>query len=128
MLLNTDRTVQSCGDNVGRNSAVHYAPEPIASSVGDMRCTAISLIMRQLLSLVHSFAVKKNFHTFMKLVVFDRVSQQFSGRGFLPASKKQGLRCMTSPHVRLLHFESVSRNPRVDATRLWLQYEKFHHH
>ena len=35
MLLNTDRTVQSCGDNIGRNSAVHYAPEPIASSVGD---------------------------------------------------------------------------------------------
>ena len=31
----SDRTVQSCGDNVGRDSAVHYAPDPNAGNVGD---------------------------------------------------------------------------------------------
>ncbi|MED5250380.1 MAG: glycosyltransferase, partial [Pseudomonadota bacterium] len=35
MLQNADRTVQSCGDNVGRDSAVHYAPHPNADNVGD---------------------------------------------------------------------------------------------
>ena len=35
MMPNTDRSVQSCGDNVGRDSAVHYAPERSADGVGD---------------------------------------------------------------------------------------------
>ena len=37
---------------------------------------------------------------------------------FCLRARKQGLRCLITPHVKLLHFESVSRDPRVDDVTL----------
>ena len=49
----------------------------------------------------------------------------FQDVDFCLRARSKGLRCITSPHVRLLHFESASRNPEVDASTLWL-IRKFH--
>ena len=118
MLLNADRTVQSCGDNVGRNSAVHYAPESIASSVGDMMHRYIA--DHETTSVTGAFLCCKK-DTFMKLDGFSTVfPNSFQDVDFCLRARSRGFRCITSPHVRLLHFESASRNPEVDALTLWL--------
>ena len=123
MLLNADRTVQSCGDNVGRNSAVHYAPESIASSVGDMMHRYIA--DHETTSVTGAFLCCKK-DTFMKLDGFSTVfPNSFQDVDFCLRARSRGFRCITSPHVRLLHFESASRNPEVDAPTLWL-IRKFH--
>ena len=123
MLLNADRTVQSCGDNVGRNSAVHYAPESIASSVGDMMHRYIA--DHETTSVTGAFLCCKK-DTFMKLDGFSTVfPNSFQDVDFCLRARTKGLRCITSPHVRLLHFESASRNPKVDDLTLWL-IRKFH--
>ena len=123
MLLNADRTVQSCGDNVGRNSAVHYAPESIASSVGDMMHRYIA--DHETTSVTGAFLCCKK-DTFMKLDGFSTVfPNSFQDVDFCLRARSRGFRCITSPHVRLLHFESASRNPEVDASTLWL-IRKFH--
>ena len=123
MLLNADRTVQSCGDNVGRNSAVHYAPESIASSVGDMMHRYIA--DHETTSVTGAFLCCKK-GMFMKLDGFSTVfPNSFQDVDFCLRARSRGFRCITSPHVRLLHFESASRNPEVDASTLWL-IRKFH--
>jgi len=116
MLLNVDRTVQSCGDNIGRNSAVHYAPEPIASSVGDA--------MHRYFSDHESTSVTGAFfcctkRTFEALDGFSiAFPNSFQDVDFCLRARSQGLRCLITPHVQLLHFESVSRDPRVDNETL----------
>jgi GT2 family glycosyltransferase len=116
MLLNVDRTVQSCGDNIGRNSAVHYAPEPIASSVGDAMHRYIA--DHETTSITGAFFCCKNT-TFDALNGFSTAfPNSFQDVDFCLRARKQGLRCLISPHVRLLHFESVSRNPTVDDMTL----------
>ena len=123
MLLNADRTVQSCGDNVGRNSAVHYAPESIASSVGDMMHRYIA--DHETTSVTGAFLCCKK-DTFIKFDGFSTVfPNSFQDVDFCLRARSRGFRCITSPHVRLLHFESASRNPEVDASTLWL-IRKFH--
>ena len=123
MLLNADRTVQSCGDNVGRDSAVHYVPESIASSVGDMMHRYIA--DHETTSVTGAFLCCKK-DTFMKLDGFSTVfPNSFQDVDFCLRARSRGFRCITSPHVRLLHFESASRNPEVDASTLWL-IRKFH--
>ena len=123
MLLNADRTVQSCGDNVGRNSAVHYAPESSASSVGDMMHRYIA--DHETTSVTGAFLCCK-MDTFMNLDGFSTVfPNSFQDVDFCLRARTKGLRCITSPHVRLLHFESASRNPKVDDLTLWL-IRKFH--
>jgi len=116
MLLNTDRTVQSCGDNIGRNSAVHYAPEPIASSVGDAMHRYIA--DHETTSVTGAFFCCKKT-TFDALNGFSKVfPNSFQDVDFCLRARKQGLRCLITPHVKLLHFESVSRDPRVDDVTL----------
>jgi len=123
MLLNADRTVQSCGDNVGRDSAVHYVPQSSASSVGDMMHRYIA--DHETTSVTGAFLCCKK-DTFMNLDGFSTVfPNSFQDVDFCLRARSKGLRCITSPHVRLLHFESASRNPEVDASTLWL-IRKFH--
>ena len=116
MLLNTDRTVQSCGDNIGRNSAVHYAPEPIPSSVGDAMHRYIA--DHETTSITGAFFCCKK-KTFDALNGFSTAfPNSFQDVDFCLRARKQGLRCLITPHVKLLHFESVSRDPRVDDETL----------
>ena len=42
----------------------------------------------------------------------------FQDVDFCLRARSQGLRCLVSPHIKLLHFESVSRNPVVDDITL----------
>ena len=49
----------------------------------------------------------------------------FQDVDFCLRARMKGLRCIISPHVRLLHFESASRNPEVDHWTLWA-IRKFH--
>ena len=116
MLLNSDRTVQSCGDNIGRNSAVHYAPEPIASSVGDAMHRYIA--DHETTSITGAFFCCKK-KTFDALNGFSTAfPNSFQDVDFCLRARKQELRCLITPHVKLLHFESVSRDPRVDNETL----------
>ena len=116
MLLNTDRTVQSCGDNIGRNSAVHYAPEPLPSSVGDAMHRYIA--DHETTSITGAFFCCKK-KTFDALNGFSTAfPNSFQDVDFCLRARSQGLRCLITPHVKLLHFESVSRDPRVDNETL----------
>ena len=116
LLLNSDRTVQSCGDNIGRNSAVHYAPEPIASSVGDAMHRYIA--DHETTSVTGAFFCC-NKTTFDALNGFSTAfPNSFQDVDFCLRARSQGLRCLVTPHVRLLHFESASRNPEVDNETL----------
>ena len=116
MLLNVDRTVQSCGDNIGRNSAVHYAPEPVASSVGDSMHRYLS--DHETTSITGAFFCCKK-KTFDALHGFSPAfPNSFQDVDFCLRARSQGLRCLVTPHVKLLHFESVSRDPRVDNETL----------
>ena len=116
MLLNLDRTVQSCGDNVGRSSAVHYAPEPFASSVGDA--------MHRYIADHETTSVTGAFFCCRKEIFEDlggftlAFPNSFQDVDFCLRARSRGMRCLISPHVRLLHFESVTRNPRVDISTL----------
>jgi GT2 family glycosyltransferase len=117
MLLNADQTVQSCGDNIGRNSAVHYVPNTSASSVGDMMHRYIADY--ETTSVTGAFLCCRK-DTFIDLDGFSAVfPNSFQDVDFCLRARANGLRCIISPHVRLLHFESVSRNPNVDTATLW---------
>ena len=116
LLLNSDRTIQSCGDNIGRNSAVHYAPEPIASSVGDAMHRYIA--DHETTSVTGAFFCC-NKTTFDALNGFSTAfPNSFQDVDFCLRARSQGLRCLVTPHVKLLHFESISRDPRVDSETL----------
>ena len=118
MVLNADRSVQSCGDNVGRNSAVHYAPKPSASSVGDMMHRYIA--DHETTSITGAFLCCKK-DTFMTMDGFSTTfPNSFQDVDFCLRARRKGMRCIISHHVRLLHFESASRNPEVDMMTLWL--------
>jgi GT2 family glycosyltransferase len=116
MLQNVDRTVQSCGDNVGRYSAVHYVPEPIASNVGDAMHRYIA--DHETTSVTGAFLCCRK-DTFKELNGFSTAfPNSFQDVDFCLRSRSQDLRCIISPHVKLLHFESASRNPHVDSPTL----------
>jgi len=116
MLLNVDLTVQSCGDNIGRSSAVHYAPEPIASSVGDAMHRYIA--DHETTSVTGAFFCCRR-ETFETLNGFSLAfPNSFQDVDFCLRARNRHLRCIVSPHVRLLHFESVTRNPSVDRPTL----------
>ena len=64
--------------------------------------------------------------TFMTMDGFSTTfPNSFQDVDFCLRARSKGLRCITSPHVKILHFESASRNPEVDASTLWL-IRKFH--
>ena len=116
MLLNENRTVQSCGDNVGRSSAVHYAPSVSASSVGDSMHRYIA--DHETTSVTGAFFCCRK-STFKMLGGFSTVfPNSFQDVDYCLRARARNMRCITSPHVRLLHFESASRNPQVDAQTL----------
>jgi len=116
MLLNADLTVQSCGDNVGRNSAVHYAPHPSADNVGDA--------MHRYLADHETTSVSGAFlccrkSTFNELDGFSRAfPNSFQDVDFCLRARSRGLRCITAPGIRLLHFESATRDAKVDFETL----------
>ncbi len=116
MLLNGDRTVQSCGDNVGRSSAVHYAPSVSASSVGDSMHRYIA--DHETTSVTGAFFCCRK-STFKMLGGFSLAfPNSFQDVDYCLKARARNMRCIISPHVRLLHFESASRNPNVDAETL----------
>ena len=116
MLLNADLSVQSCGDNVGRNSAVHYAPHPSADNVGDA--------MHRYLADHETTSVSGAFlccrkSTFNELDGFSRAfPNSFQDVDFCLRARARGMRCITAPGIRLLHFESATRDAKVDFETL----------
>ncbi len=116
MLQNADRTVQSCGDNVGRDSAVHYAPHPNADNVGDA--------MHRYLADHETTSVSGAFlccrrSTFEDLNGFSEAfPNSFQDVDFCLRARARGMRCITAPGIRLLHFESATRDAEVDFATL----------
>jgi GT2 family glycosyltransferase len=116
MLQNADRTVQSCGDNVGRDSAVHYAPHPNADNVGDA--------MHRYLADHETTSVSGAFlccrrSTFEDLNGFSEAfPNSFQDVDFCLRARARGMRCITAPGIRLLHFESATRDAEVDFSTL----------
>jgi len=116
MLQNADRTVQSCGDNVGRDSAVHYAPHPNADNVGDA--------MHRYLADHETTSVSGAFlccrrSTFEDLNGFSEAfPNSFQDVDFCLRARARGTRCITAPGIRLLHFESATRDAEVDFSTL----------
>ncbi len=123
MLLNEDGTVQSCGDNVGRNSAVHYAPTPDAADVGDP--------MHRYLADHETTSISGAFlccsrKTFMDLGGFSLAfPNSFQDVDFCQRARRRGLRCVVSPQIRLVHFESATRDSEVDYQTL-SAFRSFH--
>jgi GT2 family glycosyltransferase len=116
LLLNNDRTVQSCGDNIGRNSAVHYAPNPSAATVGDAMHRYIA--DHETTAITGAFFCCRK-QTFEDLGGFSLAfPNSFQDVDFCLRARQKQMRCLVSPHIRLLHFESVSRNPAVDDQTL----------
>jgi len=116
MLQNADGTVQSCGDNVGRDSAVHYAPHPHADNVGDA--------MHRYLADHETTSVSGAFlccrrSTFEDLKGFSEAfPNSFQDVDFCLRARARGMRCITAPGIRLLHFESATRDAEVDFDTL----------
>ena len=116
MLQNADRTVQSCGDNVGRDSAVHYAPAPNSGGVGDA--------MHRYLADHETTSVSGAFlccrrSTFEDLNGFSEAfPNSFQDVDFCLRARARGMRCITAPGIRLLHFESATRDAEVDFDTL----------
>jgi GT2 family glycosyltransferase len=95
---------------------VHYAPEPIPSSVGDAMHRYIA--DHETTSITGAFFCCKK-KTFDALNGFSTAfPNSFQDVDFCLRARRQGLRCLITPHVKLLHFESVSRDPRVDNETL----------
>jgi len=116
MLQNANLTVQSCGDNVGRDSAVHYAPHPDAETVGDA--------MHRYLADHETTSVSGAFlccrrSTFEALDGFSEAfPNSFQDVDFCLRARARGMRCITAPRIRLLHFESATRDAEVDSGTL----------
>ena len=116
MLQNANLTVQSCGDNVGRDSAVHYAPHPNADNVGDA--------MHRYLADHETTSVSGAFlccrrSTFETLDGFSEAfPNSFQDVDFCLRARARGMRCITAPGIRLLHFESATRDAEVDFDTL----------
>ena len=47
-----------------------------------------------------------------------RVSTSFQDVDFCLRARRRGLQCLLSPHIKLFHYESSSRNPQVDDETL----------
>ena len=123
MLQNVDRTVQSCGDNIGRDSAVHYAPHPHADNVGDA--------MHRYLADHETTSVSGAFlccrrSVFEELNGFSEAfPNSFQDVDFCLRARARGMRCITAPGIRLLHFESATRDAEVDFDTL-SAFRSFH--
>ena len=116
MLQNADGTVQSCGDNVGRDSAVHYAPHPQSDNVGDPMHRYLA--DHETTSISGAFLCCRR-STFEDLNGFSEAfPNSFQDVDFCLRARARGMRCITAPGIRLLHFESVTRDAEVDFATL----------
>jgi GT2 family glycosyltransferase len=116
MLLNDDGTVQSCGDVVGALGANHYVPDPVADNVGDPMQRYV--VDHETCSISGAFFCC-NSRTFTKLGKFNQAfPNSFQDVDFCLRARKKQMRCILSPSIRLLHFESSTREPTVDDETL----------
>ncbi|NBP94987.1 MAG: hypothetical protein EBZ14_11095 [Gammaproteobacteria bacterium] len=116
LMQNNDRTVQSCGDNVGRDSAVHYVPEVGADGVGDAMHRYLA--DHETTSISGAFLCTRK-STFEELGGFSEAfPNSFQDVDFCLRARARGLRCITAPGIRLLHFESATRDAKVDYATL----------
>ena len=116
MLLNEDGTVQSCGDLVGLGSANHYDPDPLPDNAGDPMQRYF--VDHETCSISGAFFCCKN-SVFSRLGGFSLAfPNSFQDVDFCLRARRQQLRCILSPSIRLLHFESSSREPAVDSETL----------
>ena len=123
MLLNEDGTVQSCGDNVSLNAATHYNPNPSPDNEGDPfhRYHAD----HETTSVTGAFFCCRK-EAFWNLDGFNETfSNSFQDVDFCLRARKRGYRCLTSPHIKLFHFESSTRDWEVDDETL-LSLRSFH--
>lgn len=116
MLLHPDSTVQSCGDNIGLNSAVHYDPHPDPMKEGDPMHRYWA--DHETTSVTGAFFCCRK-QLFLDLEGFKEVfSNSFQDVDFCLRARAQKLRCLISPHIKIIHYESSSRNPEVDIETL----------
>jgi GT2 family glycosyltransferase len=116
MLLNEDGTVQSCGDLVGGLSANHYVPDPVADNVGDPMQRYV--VDHETCSISGAFICCRS-SIFSNLGKFNQAfPNSFQDVDFCLRARQQQMRCILSPSVRLLHFESSTREPTVDDETL----------
>jgi GT2 family glycosyltransferase len=116
MLLNADGTVQSCGDIVGHNSADHYVPDPLPTNVGDPMQRYIA--DHETTSVTGAFFCCRRT-IFRTLEGFSEAfPNSFQDVDFCLRARRKHLRCIIAPNIRLLHFESSSRDPAVDPQTL----------
>lgn len=116
LMQNNDRTVQSCGDNVGRDSAVHYVPELGADGVGDAMHRYLA--DHETTSISGAFLCTRK-STFEDMGGFSEAfPNSFQDVDFCLRARARGLRCITAPGIRLLHFESATRDAKVDYATL----------
>ncbi len=116
LLLNADGSVQSCGDIVGHNAANHYCPRKIPDTVGDPMHRYV--VDHETTSITGAFLCCRS-NTFETLDGFnEELPNSFQDVDFCLRSRRQGLRCILSPEIKLFHFESSSREPTVDMETL----------
>jgi glycosyltransferase involved in cell wall biosynthesis len=124
MLLDPDGTVQSCGDNVGLASATHYDPHPDPMTEGDPMHRYWA--DHETTSVTGAFFCCRK-QRFLDLEGFKEVfSNSFQDVDFCLRARAQKLRCLISPHIKIVHYESSSRNPEVDIETLEA-LRSFHH-
>ena len=116
MLLNEDGTVQSCGDVVGARAANHYDPDPLPENVGDPMQRYV--VDHETCSISGAFFCCQN-SIFSSLDGFSLAfPNSFQDVDYCLRARRQQLRCVVSPSIRLVHFESSSREPTVDDETL----------
>jgi GT2 family glycosyltransferase len=116
MLLNEDGSVQSCGDLVGALNANHYVPDPVADNVGDPMQRYV--VDHETCSISGAFICCRST-VFSDLGKFNQAfPNSFQDVDFCLRARQQEMRCIISPSIRLLHFESSSREPTVDDETL----------
>ena len=116
MLLNADGSVQSCGDRVGWGTADHYVPDSISENVGDPMQRYV--VDHETCSVTGAFLCC-NKAIFWRLGGFSLAfPNSYQDVDFCFRARKEHLRCLIAPQIRLFHFESSSRNPTVDEETL----------
>lgn len=112
MLLNPDGTVQSCGDNISLNSATHYSPNPDPSSEGDPMHRYWA--DHETTSITGAFLACRKI-SFFEIGEFREVfANSFQDIDFCLRARSSGFSCVISPHIKIIHYESSTRNPAVD--------------
>jgi GT2 family glycosyltransferase len=116
MLLNADGTVQSCGDRVGESTADHYRPDPLPDNSGDSMQRY--LVDHETTSITGAFLCCRT-EIFQTLNGFSSAfPNSYQDVDFCVRARRQNFRCVIAPSIRIVHFESCSREPAVDVETL----------